>query len=256
MPSDHRNQMINTSTINYIHKLSTKCLPPRLVPAEDLDHHPLTRIKNKRNESKLYIATLNTRTLRTPESLSELEESSKDLKWDILGICELRRTGEYIEEHQDFVLFNKRDIEGQGGVGFIVKKYLKEHIIEFIGINDRTPILDIILPSFKKTWTIIQVYAPTEQPDELKHESLHNDLSQAIIMNPEPNILPSETRKAILSKKLDKAPGPDKITNELLRGTVKELVPISTEIFNGILRSGQVPEQWETSHIVLIHKKG
>ncbi|GBP67514.1 hypothetical protein EVAR_49881_1 [Eumeta japonica] len=148
MPTDHQNQMTNT-TINYIHKQSTKCLPPRLVPAEDLDYHPITRIKNQKNENNLYIATLNTRTLRTPESLSELKEALKDLKWDILGISEMRRTGEYIEEHQDFVLFNKGDIKGQGGVGFIVKKYLKEHIIEFIGINDRAAILNITLPSFK-----------------------------------------------------------------------------------------------------------
>ncbi|GBP35310.1 Craniofacial development protein 2 [Eumeta japonica] len=189
MPPDHRNQMTNTATINYIHKQSTKCLPPRLVPAEDLDHHPLTRIKNKRNENKLYIATLNTRTLRTPESLSDLEEALKDLKWDILEISEMRRTGEYIEEHQDFILFNKGVIEEQGGVGFIVKKYLKEHIIEFIGINDRTAILNIILPSFKKTWTIIQVFAPTEQADEFKHESFYNDLSQAIISNYSKNII-------------------------------------------------------------------
>lgn len=189
MPLDHRNQMINTPTINYKHKQSTKYLPLRLVPAEDLDHHPLTRIKNKRNENKLYIATLNTRTLRTPESLSELEEALKDLKWDILGISEMRRTGEYIEEHQDFILYNKGDIEGQGGVGFIVKKHLKKHIIEFIGINDRIAILNIKLHSFKKTWTIIQAYAPTEQADELKHESFYSDLSQAIISNHSKNII-------------------------------------------------------------------
>lgn len=564
MHPDHRNQMINTPTINYKHKQSTKCPPSRLVPAEDLDHHPLTRIKNKRNENKLHVATLNTRTLRTPESLSELEEALKDLNWDILGICEMRRVGESIEEHQDFVLFNKGNIEGQGGVGFIVKKYLKDYIIEFIGINDRTAILNINLPNFKKTWTIIQVYAPTEQGDELKHESFYTHLSQVIsnypkniiilmgdfnaqvgikqckeeyvlgnfgygkrskngqrlvdfllehnltllnsifkknksnkwtwvspggnhrneidyiisshpklftntavisklnfntdhrmvrasietippkgsrkfaihdtlltcstefnktmrnslsilskelletgaidvktsynklqnkitcqrdqkktqhkynlsnstlqlikdrkslfdcktrkqniqkitelsknikegirkdrkfkrlqtlekhitrtggtrkalkelresnqwipklkynqrnvtdrkninkiatkfyrnlysnqdiithasgetlnynlpLVNSEPDILSSETRIAILSQKLDKAPGPDKITNELLRGTVEELIPILTQIFNGILRSGQVPEQWETSHIILIHKKG
>lgn len=189
MARDHRNQIINTPTINYIHKQSTKCLPPRLVPAEDLDQHPLTRIKNKRNENKLYIATLNTRTLRTPESLLELEEALKDLNWDILGISEMRRAGESIEEYQDFVLFNKGNIEGQGGVGFLVKKHLKEHIIEFIGINDRTAILNIKVPSFKKTWTIIQAYAPTEQEDEFKHESFYNNLSQAIISNYSKNII-------------------------------------------------------------------
>ncbi|CAF4937381.1 unnamed protein product [Pieris macdunnoughi] len=74
--------------------------------------------------------------------------------------------------------------------------------------------------------------------------------------NLEPDILQSEVRKAILSQKSDKAPGPDKITNGLLKGTLKELVPILTKIFNDILTSEQIPEQWQTSHIILIYKKG
>ncbi|XP_030025374.2 uncharacterized protein LOC115443910 [Manduca sexta] len=158
-------------------------LPPRLVPAEDLDHHPLTRNNNNnnnnsRNRNKLYLATLNTRTLRTAESLSELEEALKDLNWNLIGISEMRRVGEYIDEHRDFVIFNKGDIEGQRGVGFIVKKHLKEHILEFIGINDRIAILHMRLSSLNKTWSIIQAYAPTEQADELQHKSFYNDLSQ------------------------------------------------------------------------------
>lgn len=74
--------------------------------------------------------------------------------------------------------------------------------------------------------------------------------------DPEPEILPSEVRKAILSQKSDKAPGPDKITNELLKGTLEELAPILTKIFNKVITSGIIPEQWETSHIILIYKKG
>ncbi|KAF9412468.1 hypothetical protein HW555_009038 [Spodoptera exigua] len=61
--------------------------------------------------------------------------------------------------------------------------------------------------------------------------------------DPEPEILPSEVRKAILSQKSDKAPGPDKITNELLKGTVEELAPILTKIFNKVITSGNIPEQ-------------
>ncbi|GBP38448.1 Retrovirus-related Pol polyprotein from type-2 retrotransposable element R2DM; Endonuclease [Eumeta japonica] len=39
-----------------------------------------------------------------------------------------------------------------------------------------------------------------------------------------PEILIPEVEKAIRSQKTEKAPGPDKITNELMRGTIKELI--------------------------------
>lgn len=35
----------------------------------------------------------------------------------------------------------------------------------------------------------------------------------------EPKILPREIEKAIFSQKMEKAAGPDKVTNELLKGT-------------------------------------
>lgn len=72
----------------------------------------------------------------------------------------------------------------------------------------------------------------------------------------EPEILPEEIEKAILSQKMEKAPGPDKIINELLKGTLKELLPILTLVFNEIIETCKIPTQWKTSHIILIYKKG
>ncbi|KAI8422947.1 hypothetical protein MSG28_014050 [Choristoneura fumiferana] len=71
-----------------------------------------------------------------------------------------------------------------------------------------------------------------------------------------PPILTQEVKKAILSQKLGKAPGPDCITNELMRGTVEEISPVLTGIFNDILTTNTIPEQWSESHIILLHKKG
>lgn len=75
-------------------------------------------------------------------------------------------------------------------------------------------------------------------------------------VNPEPEFLTCEIEKAINSLKTDKAPGPDKICNELLKGTMEEVVPVLTSVFNEILITGVVPNQWGESHIILIHKKG
>ncbi|KAJ0180583.1 hypothetical protein K1T71_003987 [Dendrolimus kikuchii] len=58
------------------------------------------------------------------------------------------------------------------GVGFLIKKYLAKHIIEFKGISERIALLRIILPMKTKeeTWNIIQVYASTEtnKQDEIE----------------------------------------------------------------------------------------
>ncbi|CAF4744203.1 unnamed protein product [Pieris macdunnoughi] len=151
-----------------------EAFPPRLVAAGRSDHHPLTKKHN------IYIASLNTRTLRTPESLSELEVALKDLKWDVLGLSEVRRPGNSIEEHEDYIMFHKGEIGGQRGVGFLVKTHLKNSIEDFIGMTERIAILHLKIPSFKKIWSIIQVYAPTEQADELEHTSFYNTLSQII----------------------------------------------------------------------------
>ncbi|KAI8430992.1 hypothetical protein MSG28_001085 [Choristoneura fumiferana] len=140
------------------------------------DHHPLTKRRNR----ILNIATLNTRTLRTEESLHELEKALEDIKWDILGISEMRRLGEKIEERTDYLLFHKGEIAGQRGVGFIIKKSMKQYIQEIIGISDRIAILNIEIPGYKKLWTIVQIYAPTEQATKTEIELFYKELSQTI----------------------------------------------------------------------------
>ncbi|CAK1591386.1 unnamed protein product [Parnassius mnemosyne] len=65
---------------------------------------------------------------------------------------------------------------------------------------------------------------------------------------PVPDILLCEVEKAIKSQKMEKSPGPDKITNELMRGNIEELTPILTKIFNEILTSRQIPKQWTKFH--------
>lgn len=59
-----------------------------------------------------------------------------------------------------------------------------------------------------------------------------------------------------MSQKLEKAPGPDTITNEMMRGTLEEISPILTTLFDDILTTDTVPTQWSKSHIIFLHKKG
>jgi exonuclease III len=141
------------------------------------DQHPL---KSKKLTSDIYVATYNARTLRTPEKLIELELALEEIKCDILGICEIRRNGEEIQEHLNYIFYYKGQTSGKYGVGFIVKKKWKKNIIEFIGISERIAILNLNLPNYKNPWSIIQVYSPTEMATEEEKESFYKDLSNSM----------------------------------------------------------------------------
>lgn len=160
----------------------------------EVDQNPPTNLPTKSNTKKrkqdiLYICTLNTRTLRTSESLLELEIATKNIKWDILGISEMRRLGEGIEERSNFIMYYKGEIAGQRGVGFLVKPRLKNQIIGFEGITDRLAVLHIKLPKYPKTWTIIQVYSPTEQATKTDIDIFYYKLSEVVETYSENNVV-------------------------------------------------------------------
>lgn len=194
-------------------KQQNQILPRRLVTEGGLDHHPLTikqkldtatpnirstpsRLVGDRNhnppitqeincensytKSKIYIAALNVLTLKNDESLTELVYALKQIKWDIVGLSEVRRMGERIISHPDFLLYHIGTTPGQYGVGFIIKKYLTNYVESFIGVSERIALMNLKLPGYKDPWTIIQVYSPTEQSDTVSIESFYLDLNKTI----------------------------------------------------------------------------
>ncbi|KAJ8709252.1 hypothetical protein PYW07_009078 [Mythimna separata] len=172
------------------------CPPIRPVTVGEADHHPPTyqstksnTQKDKQKRSSLYICTLNTRTLRTEESLHELELAIENLKWDILGISEMRRIGEGIEERNSYIMYFKGETAGHRGVGFLVKSKLKSQIIGFEGISDRIAVIHINLPKYRKKWTVIQVYSPTEQATKTEIDKFYDKLREAIEKYSENNIV-------------------------------------------------------------------
>lgn len=163
--------------------------PSRLVIVGKNDHDPLkeknnTNMKNKVND--IHIATINCRSLRTPEKLQELELAIEELKWDIIGISEMRRFGEGIENHGKYVLHYKGETPGLYGVGFMVKVNLVNNIEELSGFSERIAILNIKLPvngDKEERWSIIQAYSPTEsdkKEDVKTIEEFYENLQNAI----------------------------------------------------------------------------
>ncbi|XP_050680147.1 uncharacterized protein LOC126976047 [Leptidea sinapis] len=70
------------------------------------------------------------------------------------------------------------------------------------------------------------------------------------------SILQVEVEKAIVTQSVDKTPGPDGISNEFLRNYKEVLIPVLTEMFNTILNTEIIPQQWTESTIILLYKKG
>lgn len=166
----------------------------RPVPAEKYDQYPptnettqniskrqspsLKEMSKSRNDS-LHLCTLNTRTLRTPESLQELELALINIKRDILGISEMRRNGEGRRRKKGVhYVLQGQNCRPPWSVGFVIKTKLKNRIKEFEGISDRIAVLHMSIPNYKKDWSIVQLYATMEQADKNDLESFYNNLSK------------------------------------------------------------------------------
>ena len=60
----------------------------------------------------------------------------------------------------------------------------------------------------------------------------------------------------LAAKRLDpgKAPGPDKIPNEVLRAIIREKPQLILDLLNTCLERGHFPKQWKLQKLVLISK--
>ncbi|GBP91607.1 hypothetical protein EVAR_99906_1 [Eumeta japonica] len=163
--------------------------PSRLVLEGESDHNPPTYKDNSYRKSVIYIAALNVLTLGKEEYLMELTYALKSIKWDIIGLSEVRRMGESITCYLDFLLYQIGETQGQYGVGFIIKQHLKQYVEEFIGISERIAILNMKLPGYKKLWSIVQIYSPTEQSNSVTINNFYQNLNEAIQKHTHENLI-------------------------------------------------------------------
>lgn len=137
----------------------------------DVDRNPL---QNK----YLYVATYNVKTLSTYCHLLELNEALKNIKYDVIGLAETRRLGNFIEEYGNFILYYMGQTPGLYGVGFMVNKRLKNSIISFKGLSERVALLDLSINNLEIT--IIQCYAPTTAASDEDVELFYSTVNNAL----------------------------------------------------------------------------
>ncbi|KAI5636907.1 craniofacial development protein 2-like [Phthorimaea operculella] len=137
-----------------------------------------TTANDKTDFGLLNILTYNVRTLMQEERLIELENALAEIKWDIIGLSEIRREGEDILERENCILCYKGEKSGTNGVGFLIAKKWKENILEFTGYSDRVAALKFKIND-SKTLTLIQAYAPTSSHNDDVVEDFYDVLNKA-----------------------------------------------------------------------------
>ncbi|KAG0422985.1 hypothetical protein HPB47_001219 [Ixodes persulcatus] len=69
-------------------------------------------------------------------------------------------------------------------------------------------------------------------------------------------ITEAEVRAEILGLKTKSAPGPDEITNKILRNLDNDSISALTEYMQDIWTKGHLPRQWKSANVILIPKPG
>eukprot|EP00794_Sanderia_malayensis_P008020 gene8020-8879_t len=131
------------------------------------------------SQKTINICTYNTRSLLSNERLLELETELETIKWDIVGLGEVRRRGEGLVELQSGTMFyyKGRDNDSNTGVGFLVNKNLKKKIVSYLNAGDR--VAQIVIQLNKRyRLQVIQVYAPTSTHDDDEVEEMYEEITK------------------------------------------------------------------------------
>lgn len=158
---------------------------------------------------QLQIASINVRTLLSDQRLTELEEELGKVKWDVVGLSEIRRRGEEqitLKSGHIFHYAGQMDTS-EGGVGFIIHRKHTKYIKEINTISPRVIYLTLQL-STRYSIKIIQAYAPTSTSEEEEIEVFYDNLNEALNVCPSHYTLLIGDLNAKIGKKLDKSENP------------------------------------------------
>ncbi|GBP70624.1 Craniofacial development protein 2 [Eumeta japonica] len=95
-----------------------------------------------------------------------------------MGISEVRRLGNKIEEYDNFIFCYIGQTPGKHGAGFIINKSLKSNIESFTGLSERVATLNINIGDNKIS--IIQIYAPTDTASDYEIDTFYKTIETAI----------------------------------------------------------------------------
>lgn len=122
--------------------------------------------------------------MASEEKIIELQEELQNIKWDVIGISEVRRKGEGQLTLRSGHLFYYVGAEDTavGGVGFLIHRKLTKNIVEIKSRNIRIASVTIKLNK-RYNLKIIQAYAPTcshsNEEVDIFYEDIANEMSDS-----------------------------------------------------------------------------
>lgn len=132
---------------------------------------------NRRRPKTLSVATWNVKTLCQAGKLANAESEMYRMKWDILGMSEVRWKGEgVIDTSNGNKLFYSGGDLTQHGVAILVAEENKNMVKSFLPISER--IMLIKLNGQPVDINLIQIYAPTADKSEEELEEFYADLKK------------------------------------------------------------------------------
>ena len=125
---------------------------------------------------RLKIATYNVRTLLKGEHVQEMEDELKEnnIKWDVIGLGEVRRKEESFTTLQSgHLLYHSEANNGQAGVGFLINKKWKDNITRVSSGNSRVAEL-VLRITDRYQQNIVQVYMRQRHLTQMKRQTTFN----------------------------------------------------------------------------------
>lgn len=122
--------------------------------------------RRRRNSKQLFIATYNAQTLRQDQRFEGLEQELQHIKWNILGLSEMRRSGEQCTTLRPGHLFyykNSINNSHLDCVGF--HRQIKHLVIKIQTITERVAYIVMKLSKRYKLH-VIKVYPTSTADDE------------------------------------------------------------------------------------------
>ncbi len=133
-----------------------------------------------RKYHQLDLLYYNCRGVSGEDRLQVLENETKKIKWDIIGLAEVRRLGEKLIQGKNrnfFYYFG--ETRGFRGVVFYINKKVMNHVIKIQGISERIGIMKLKVEGNIKI-LLVQIYAPTAGADEDEIKKFYKDLQKVL----------------------------------------------------------------------------
>ncbi|MFH4980552.1 hypothetical protein AB6A40_007261, partial [Gnathostoma spinigerum] len=127
------------------------------------------------------VCTINARSLLSDAQLIELEEEARQIKFDVIGLAEVRRKGNgaVSRPNGNYFYFSGSNTHPQGGVGFYVTSKWLKRVVSFKCVSPRIAQLKLKI-SARTNLRIIQVHAPHSGYDDAAYTDFLDKLTDVL----------------------------------------------------------------------------